>query len=94
MAKAAGELDHAASTIKGLQTQLGAHRDAVLVGWKGKASNAFGDAFVTFNEDMTKVLVAMNRLHESLVHNRINYEKAEELQTDSAKAIHQFLNGF
>jgi WXG100 family type VII secretion target len=92
MAKAAGDLDHAASTVKGLQTQLSAHKDAVLTGWKGNAATAFDGVFLAFNEDMTKVLKAMNGLHESLVQNRINYEATEERNTDSAKAIHQALN--
>jgi hypothetical protein len=43
---------------------------------------------------MTKVLTALNRLHESLVHNEINYQKIEESQREAVNNIHQFINGF
>jgi WXG100 family type VII secretion target len=92
MAKAAGQIDQAASTIKGLQTSLQGHQQAVLAGWEGNAATAFNKAFLSFDEDMRKVLTALNGMHEKLVHNRIQYEAAEERQTDAAKAIHQFLN--
>jgi WXG100 family type VII secretion target len=92
MAKAAGDIDEAASTIKGLQTSLHGHKAAVLAGWQGNAAHAFDGVFTSFDEDMTKVLTALNGMHEKLVHNRTQYEAAEEQQTDAAKAIHQFLN--
>jgi WXG100 family type VII secretion target len=92
MAKAAGDIDHAASTIKGLQTQLNGHKQAVLAGWQGNASRAFDGVFQSFDEDMTKVLTALQGLHESLVHNRVNYESTEQQQTDAANAIHSLLN--
>lgn len=92
MAKAASDIDEAASTIKGLQTSLNGHKQAVLAGWKGNAAIAFDGVFQSFDEDMTKVLTALNGMHEKLVHNRTQYESAEQEQTDAAKAIHQFLN--
>jgi WXG100 family type VII secretion target len=92
MAKAAGQIDQAASTIKGHQTSLQGHHQAVLAGWEGNASQAFNHAFLSFDEDMGKVLTALKDMHEKLVHNRIQYEAAEQQQTDAANAIHQFLN--
>jgi WXG100 family type VII secretion target len=92
MAKAAGDIDEAASTIKGLQTSLQGHKAAVLSGWQGNAASAFDQVFQSFDEDMNKVLTALNGMHESLVKNRTQYESAEQQQTDAAKAIHQFLN--
>lgn len=92
MAKAAGDIDHAASTIKGLQSQLQGHKAAVLAGWQGNAASAFSGVFESFNEDMTKVLTALNGLHESLVKNRINYEANEQQTSDASKAIQSLLN--
>lgn len=92
MAKAAQDIDEAASTIKGLQTSLQGHKAAVLSGWQGNAANAFDGVFQAFDEDMSKVLTALNGMHESLVHNRTQYEAAEQQQTDAARAINQFLN--
>jgi WXG100 family type VII secretion target len=92
MAKAAQDLDEASSTIKGLQTSLNGHKQAVLAGWQGNAAHAFDGVFQAFDEDMSKVLNALNGMHEKLVHNRTQYESAEQQQTDAAKAIHQFLN--
>ncbi|GAA4640691.1 hypothetical protein GCM10023196_107250 [Actinoallomurus vinaceus] len=94
MRVAAGHIDDIASQIKGQQMNLNSHKDAVLVGWKGNAAGAFGTAFVAFDEDMTKVLNTLNRLHESLVHNEINYQKNEETQTEAVNNIHNFINGF
>ncbi len=92
MAKAAQNIDEAASTIKGLQTSLHGHKSAVLSGWQGTAASAFDGVFQSFDEDMNKVLTALNGMHEKLVHNRTQYEAAEQQQTDAAKAINQFLN--
>lgn len=92
MAKAATDIDEAASTIKGLQTSLSGHKQAVLAGWQGNAAQAFDGVFQSFDEDMTKVLTALNGMHEKLVHNRTQYESAEQEQTDAARAINQFLN--
>jgi WXG100 family type VII secretion target len=93
MKLAAGHIDRIASEIKGQQMNLSTHRDAVLVGWKGMAAGAFGNAFDAFDRDMTKVLTTLNRLHESLVHNEINYQKNEETQTEAVNNIHQYING-
>jgi WXG100 family type VII secretion target len=92
MAKAAQDIDEAASTIKGLQTSLQGHKAAVLSGWQGNAATAFDGVFQSFDEDMSKVLVALNGMHEKLVQNRTHYASAEEQQTDAARAINQFLN--
>lgn len=92
MAKAAQDIDEAASTIKGLQTSLDGHKQSVLSGWQGNAASAFDGVFQSFNEDMSKVLTALNGMHEKLTHNRTQYESAEQQQTDAAKAIHGFLN--
>lgn len=92
MAKAAQDIDEAASTIKGLQTSLNGHKQAVLAGWQGNAAHAFDAVFQSFDEDMTKVLTALGGMHEKLVHNRVQYENTEQQQTDAAKAIHGFLN--
>jgi WXG100 family type VII secretion target len=98
MAKAAGQIDHAASTIAGLQKSLSGHHDAVLAGWQGQAADAFNTAFVEFNTAMSKILHGgdgkdgLDQIHEKLVHNRIQYESTEQEQTDASNSIHQFIN--
>ncbi|MCO6011607.1 WXG100 family type VII secretion target [Actinoallomurus purpureus] len=94
MRVAAGHIDDSASQIRGQQTNLNSHKDAVLVGWKGDAASAFGAAFLAFDEDMKKVLSTLDKLHESLVHNEINYQKNEESQKEAVNNIHNFINGF
>ena len=63
MAKAAQDIDDAASTIKGLQTSLNGHKQSVLAGWQGNAAHAFDAVFQSFDEDMTKVLTALGGMH-------------------------------
>lgn len=98
MAKAAGQIDHAASTIVGLQKSLNGHHDAILVGWQGPAADAFNMAFTEFNTAMSKIIHGgdgkdgMDQIHEKLVHNRIQYEKTEQEQTDASNAIASAIN--
>lgn len=98
MAKAAGQIDHAASTIAGLRRSLNGHHAAVLAGWQGPAATAFNTAFTEFDTAMGKIINGgdgkdgLTQIHEKLVHNRIQYESTEQEQTDASNAIHQFIN--
>lgn len=98
MAQAARQIDQAADTIDGLRKSLRAHHDAVLAGWQGPAARAFNQAFQEFDMGLGKVLSGgdgrdgLEQIHEKLVHNRIQYERAEQEQADAANAIHQFIN--
>lgn len=98
MAKAAGQIDHAASTIAGLRRSLNGHHAAVLAGWQGSAATAFNTAFQEFDLAMKKIINGgdgkdgLDQIHEKLVHNRIQYERTEQEQTDASNSIHQFIN--
>jgi WXG100 family type VII secretion target len=93
MAIAAQRVDHAASTIKGLQVRLQGQKAQVLGGWRGNASIAFDRVFTDFDGEFTKILAALEGIHEKLVHTRIQYETTEQEQTDAANAISSLLNG-
>ena len=63
MAKAAQDIDEAASTIKGLRRRCRAQGRRPR-GWQGNAASAFDGVFTSFDEDMSKVLTALNGMHE------------------------------
>lgn len=99
MARAAEQIDHAASTIAGLRRDLAGHHSAIMAGWTGSAANQFNITFQAFDEVMGKILSdprdghdGLEQIHEKLVGNRIQYESAEQEQTDAVNSIHQFIN--
>jgi WXG100 family type VII secretion target len=92
MAQAAQKVDHAASTIKGLQSRLQGQKQQVLAGWQGNAALSFDKVFQDFDGQFTKILQAMEGIHEKLVHTRIQYERTEQEQSDAANAIAGLLN--
>lgn len=93
MAQAAQKIDHAASTIRGIQTRLDSHRTDLMHGWKGDASAAFNGVFNTFDQKFREVLRELEGMHEKLVHTRIKYETNEQQQTDAVNKINALING-
>jgi WXG100 family type VII secretion target len=93
MAQAAQKLDSAANVVKGIQTRLEGHKQELRSGWEGNASMAFERVFQAFNEDFSKVLTAMQGMHEKLVHTKIQYESSEQEQEAAVNKISALLNG-
>jgi WXG100 family type VII secretion target len=92
MAQAAQKLDDAANVVKGIQSQLHGHKAQLRSNWEGSAAMAFDRVFQAFDEDFTKVLTAMQGMHEKLVHTRIKYESAEQEQEAAVNKISALLN--
>lgn len=93
MAQAAQDIDHSANIIRGLQGQLEGHKQQVRSQWEGNASMAFETVFNRFNEDFTKVLKALDGMHESLVQTKIVYESREQDAHEAVNRVHQMLSG-
>lgn len=93
MAQAAQDIDASANIIKGLQTRLEGAKTQMRVNWEGNASMAFEAVFNRFNQDFTKVLTALNGMHESLVQTKITYESKEQMSQDAVNKVQALLNG-
>jgi len=92
MATAATQVESTVGQIKALQSRLqGAHGD-LMGGWAGQSASAFTAAFNEFNADFSKVIQALDLMHEKLVVSRTNYNASEEANTTSASRIAQALN--
>ncbi len=92
MATAAVHVEDAVSKIRGQQSQLAAYHDELKGGWVGEASNAFTSAYESFNSDFTKVINALEVMHEKLVATRAHYESAETANVTSANKVSGLLN--
>lgn len=93
MAQAAQDIDAAANTIRGLQTRLESSKNQLRGNWEGSASMAFEAVFNRFNEDFTRVLNALNGMHESLVQTKITYDAKEEMSQQAVNKVQALLNG-
>ncbi len=93
MAQAAVQVDDAVTTIRGLQSQLGGYQSALMGGWQGDAAAAFTGAFESFNADFTKVLNALEGIHEKLAGTRATYQSAEDTNTSAVSRVGGLLNG-
>ena len=92
MATAAAQVENTVGQIKALQSRLnGAHAD-LMQGWTGQSATAFTSAFNEFNADFSKVIAALNVMHEKLVASRVNYNASEEANATSASRIGAALN--
>lgn len=92
MATAATQVEDAVSTIHGQQQQLNGFHDALKGGWVGDASNAFTAAYESFNADFTKVISALQGIHERLVGTRTRYEATEQANTQISNRVSSALN--
>ncbi len=92
MATAATQVENAVGQIKALQSRLnGAHAE-LMTGWVGQSASAFTAAFNEFNADFSKVIQALDLMHEKLVVSRANYNASEEANTTSSSRINAALN--
>lgn len=92
MAQAAQKLDDAANVVKGIQLRLHGHKGDLRANWEGIAASAFDRVFQQFDEDFSKVLTAMQNMHEKLVQTKIKYESAEQEQEAAVNRISALLN--
>jgi len=93
MATAATQIEDAVGQIRGLQMQMNGYHADTMSGWQGNAASAFTAAFESFSADFTKVLNALEGMHEKLVGTRANYQATEDTNTSTVNRINSLLNG-
>ena len=92
MATAATQVEDAVTKIRALQSQLSGHHDQLMGGWAGSAATAFTGAFEHFSADFTKILNALENIHEKLVGTRSRYEATEESTHSAVGKVGGLLN--
>jgi WXG100 family type VII secretion target len=92
MATAATQVEEAVAQIRGLQSRLNATHADTMTGWQGESASAFTAAFTEFNADFSKVITALDMMHEKLIGSRVNYNASESANTASANRITTALN--
>lgn len=92
MVTAAGQVEDALGTIKGLQARLNGITADLSSKWQGESATAFGNAYERFNADFQVVINALNGIHERLVGSHANYNSVEAANTTSATRISAALN--
>src|SRR4051794_34758848 len=93
MGQAAQHIEEKANIIKGLQNTLDSHRGELMSGWKGEAAMTFNQVHEEFNKDFTRVINALQGMHESLVHTKITYEAKEQESREAASEVQRLLAG-
>jgi WXG100 family type VII secretion target len=93
MRQAAGEIGEKANIIKGLQNTLESHKAELMSGWGGDASMTFQSVHDEFNQDFTKVINALEGMHESLTHTAIHFESKEQESREAASEVQRLLAG-
>jgi len=92
MATAATQVEDAVGQIRSQQSQLNAFHSELQGSWVGEASSAFTAAYETFSADFTKVINALEGIHERLVGTRSRYEATEQANTQTATRVSSLLN--
>jgi len=92
MATAAVQVEDAVGQIRGQQSQLNGYHSQLVGGWVGDAATAFTGAFESFSTDFTKVLNALEGMHEKLVGTRANYQSTEDSNTATVNRVAGLLN--
>jgi WXG100 family type VII secretion target len=92
MATAATQVEDAVGQIRGLQSQMAAYHGELMGGWVGQAATAFTSAYESFSADFTKVVSALEGIHEKLVGTRATYEATEESTTATVNRVSGLLN--
>lgn len=93
MRQAAGEINDKANIIKGLQNTLEGHKQELMSGWGGVAALTFQQVHDEFNQDFTKVINALQGMHESLTSTAITFESKEQENREAASEVQRLLNG-
>jgi WXG100 family type VII secretion target len=93
MAMAAQEIEAKAQVIQGLRNTLEDHKATIRAGWKGTAAGTFDHVFGEFDADFTKVIQALETMHERLTHTRIQYEAREQESHAAVSEVQRLLGG-
>lgn len=93
MATAATQVESAVGQIRGLQSQLNGYHSDLQGGWVGQAASAFTAAYESFSADFTKVVNALENMHEKLIGTRSRYEATEQANSQASTRISGLLNG-
>lgn len=92
ISRAANQLNDAYSAVTALRQQLEGHQQELMGVWKGTAATAFQNVYVAFDEDMQKVLTAMNTLHEKMTQTHATYNATEAQQSQTVSKVAGLLN--
>jgi WXG100 family type VII secretion target len=92
MATAAGQVESAVGQIRGLQSQLTGYQESLAGTWQGDASTAFSNAYLTFSSDFTKIIQALEGIHDRLVTTQAKYSATEEQNTAAVTRVGGLLN--
>ena len=92
MATAATQVEDAVSKIHALQSQMNGYHAQLMSGWSGNAATAFTNTFEHFSADFTKIVNALENIHEKLVGTRSRYEATEESTTSAVGKVSGLLN--
>ena len=93
MAQAAQEVESKANIIRGLRNQLEDHKNQVRAGWESTSSRTFESVFAEFDNDFNQVIQALEKMHEALVHTKIQYESREQEATEAVSEVQRLLGG-
>lgn len=93
MATAAQQVESAVGSIRGLQSNMGSYASELQGSWQGQAASAFNNAFESFNADFSKVIAALEDIHEKLVGSHTTYANTEESNTSTVSKISSALGG-
>jgi WXG100 family type VII secretion target len=92
MATAATQVEDAVGRVRGQQSQLNGFHSELMGGWSGDAASAFTAAYEHFGADFTKVINALEGIHERLVGTRTRYEATEQANTQTVNRVGGLLN--
>jgi WXG100 family type VII secretion target len=87
MATAAQQVESAVSTIRGMQSNMNSYAGQLQGGWQGQAASAFTNTYEAFSADFSKVLNALEGIHEKLVGTHSTYATTEETNTSTVNRI-------
>src|SRR2546421_439175 len=93
MALAAQEVETKANIIRGLQIQLQDHKAQVRAGWEGTTSMSFESVFIEFDNDFNQFIQALDKMHQALVHTKIQYEAREQEAHEAVSEVQRLLGG-
>ncbi|MGE5289251.1 MAG: WXG100 family type VII secretion target [Micromonosporaceae bacterium] len=91
--RAANQLDAAHGVVAGLRTKLESEHSTLMGGWQGQAASAFTNVYQTFDEEMGKVLAAMEQLHQNMLASHTTYVGSEEQVTQTVNRVSGLING-
>jgi WXG100 family type VII secretion target len=93
MATAAQQVESAVTTIRGMQSSMNGYASQMQSGWQGQAASAFSNTYEAFSADFSKVLSALENIHEKLVSTDTTYTSTEETNVSHVNRVAGLLGG-